>query len=122
MTGYLKMLTEQIELISRDAKKKGNTISLSYYYLAFDALRILPDFGSKIRQVYLREERAWIEVIDQAKASGEIKSTVDSLLLAKLFISANDGLGMHVILENRLDDLSKEIISVWTSIYTLIEA
>ena len=122
MTGYLELLTGQIERISQEAEKKGNTISLSYYYLAFDALRILPDFGTKIREVYLREEKAWMEVIDHAKESGEIKSSVDSHHLAKLFISANDGLGMHMILENRLDQLSKEIISVWTSLYKLIKA
>ena len=122
MTGYLELLTGQIGRISQEARKKGNTISISYYYLAFDALRILPDFGNKIREVYLREEEAWIEVIENAKKSGEITSSVDSQHLAKLFISANDGLGMHVILENRLDQLSKEIISVWTSLYKLIKA
>jgi len=122
MKGYLELLTGQIERISLEARKKGNTISLSYYYLAFDALRILPDFGNKMRGVFLREKEAWVEVIDNAKKSGEIISSVDSHHLAKLFISANDGLGMHVILENRLDQLSKEIISVWTSLYQLIEA
>jgi AcrR family transcriptional regulator len=122
MTGYLELLTGQIERISQEARKKGNTISLSYYYLAFDALRILPDFGTKIREVYLREEAAWMEVIDNAKKSGEIIGSVDSQHVAKLFISANDGLGMHVILENRLDQLSKEIIMVWTSLYKLIKA
>jgi len=121
MTGYLKILMEQIDRISRETKKKGNTVSLSYYYLAFDALRILPDFGTKIREVYLREENAWMEVIDHAKESGEIISTIDTQHLAKLFISANDGLGMHTILENRLDQLSQEIIAVWTSLYKLIE-
>lgn len=121
MNGYLKILTEQIDRISREAIKEGNTVSLSYYYLAFDALRILPGFGTKIREVYLREEGAWMEVIANAKASGEIESSVDTQHLAKLFISVNDGLGMHVILENRLEHLSKEIISVWNSLYKLIK-
>jgi len=122
MFTYLKMLTEQIDRISEEAMKQGNTVSLSYYYLAFDALRIIPDFGKKIREVYLREENAWIEVIENSKKSGEIISAIDSKQLAKLFISANDGLGMHVILENRLEELSQEIISVWTSLYQLIKA
>jgi len=122
MFTYLKMLTEQIDRISKEALKQGNTVSLSYYYLAFDALRIIPDFGKKIREVYLREENAWIEVIENSKKSGEIISAIDSKQLAKLFISANDGLGMHVILENRLEELSQEIISVWTSLYQLIKA
>ena len=122
MTKYVEMLLEQIHHISKDALKKGNTISLSYYYLAFDALRILPDFATKIHEVFHREERAWMEVINNAKASGEIVSSIDSRHLAILFISAIDGLGMHVILENRLEQLSKEIISVWSSLYKLIEA
>jgi len=122
MTKYVEKLLEQIHHISKDALKKENTISLSYYYLAFDALRILPDFDTKIHEVFHREERAWIEVIDSAKASGEIVSSIDTRHLAILFISAIDGLGMHVILENRLDQLSKEIMSVWTSLYKLIKA
>ena len=122
MTEYVEKLLEQIHHISKDALKKGDTISLSYYYLAFDALRILPDFDTKIHEVFHREEKAWIEVIDNAKASGEIISTIDSRHLAILFISATDGLGMHLILENRLNELGKEIISVWTSLYKLIKA
>ena len=122
MTEYVEKLVEQIRHISRDALKQGDTISLSYYYLAFDALRILPDFATKIHEVFHREERAWIEVIENAKASGEIVSSVESRHLAILFISAIDGLGMHLILENRLNQLSKEIMSVWTSLYELIKA
>jgi len=121
MTKYVEKLVEQIHHISKDALKKGNTISLSYYYLAFDALRILPDFDTKIHEVFHREERAWMEVIDHAKASGEIVSLIDTRHLAILFISAIDGLGMHLILENRLNQLSKELISVWTSLYKLIK-
>jgi len=122
MTGYLEKLMELIHRISKEAKKKMNTISLSYVYVAFDALRILPDFDSKIHEVYHREERTWMEVIDHAKASGEIVSSVDSQHLATLFISAIDGIEVHVILENRLDQLSKEIIAVWNSLYKLIKA
>lgn len=122
MTKYVEKLLEQIQHISKDAIMKEDTIPLSYYYLAFDALRILPDFDTKIHEVFHREEKAWIEVIDQAKASGEIISSIDSRHLAILFISAIDGLGMHLILENRLNQLSEEIISVWTSLYKLIKA
>lgn len=122
MGQYVEKLLEQIHHISKDSLKKGNTISLSYYYLAFDALRILPEFATKIHEVFHREERAWMEVINNAKASGEIVSSIDSRHLAILFISAIDGLGMHVILENRLDQLGKEIMSVWTSLYKLIKA
>jgi AcrR family transcriptional regulator len=122
MTKYVEKLLEQIYHISKDALKKGDTLPLSYYYLAFDALRILPDFDTKIHEVFHREEKAWIEVIDQAKASGEIVRSIDSRHLAILFISAIDGLGMHLILENRLNQLSEEIISVWTSLYKLIKA
>ena len=61
-------------------------------------------------------------MIENAKRSGEIVSSIDSEHLAKLFISTNDGLRKDVILENRLDQLSKEIITVWTSLYKLIKA
>lgn len=122
MTGYLEKLMELIQRISKDAIKNVNTISLSYVYVAFDALRILPDFDTQIHEVYHREERTWMEVIDHAKASGEIVSSIDSQHLAILFISAIDGIEVHVMLENKLDQLSKEIMSVWSSLYKLIKA
>jgi len=121
MTGYLKMLMKQIDQISMDSTRRGNNKSLSYYYLALDALRTLDDFDTKIHEVYMREEETWIEVIENAKESGEIISSTDTRLLAKLFISANDGLGIHIILENRLDQLSKEIMEVWLYLYKLIK-
>ncbi len=121
MTGYHKVLIEQIDQISKDAVK-GNTISLSNYYFTFDALRILPEFGEKMQELHLRDAFTWIEVIDNAKASGEIISSIDSQQLAKLFISSKDGLGMQVILENRLKQFSKEIITAWTSLYKFVKA
>jgi len=122
MTEYVEKLLEQIHHLSKDALQKEDTLSLSYYYLAFDALRILPGFDTKIHEVFDREEETWMEVIENAKANGEIVSSIDTQHLAILFISAIDGLGMHAILENRLNQLGKEIMSVWTSLYKLIEA
>ena len=121
MTGYQKVLTEQIDRLSKDAVKE-KTISLSYYYFAFDALRILPNFGEKMQESQFREELAWIEVIDNAIASGEVISSIDSREAARLFISSKDGLGMQLILENRLKQFSKEILIVWGSLYKLIKA
>jgi AcrR family transcriptional regulator len=121
LTGYQKVLNEQIDRLSRDIER-GGSISLSYYFFAFDALRILPDFGDKMQAIRLGEELTWIEVIDNAKTSGEIQSYVDSQEIAKLFISTKDGTGMQVILENRLKQLSKEITTVWSSLYKLIKA
>ena len=121
MTGYQKVLSEQIDRLTKDAVKE-KTISLSYYYFAFDALRILPDFGVKMQEIQFREEQTWIEVIENAIASGEIISSIDSQEIARLFISSKDGLGIQVILENRLKQFSKEIFNLWVSIYKLIKA
>ena len=121
MTGYQKVLSEQIDRLTKDAVKE-KTISLSYYYFAFDALRILPDFGVKMQEIQFREEQTWIEVIENAIASGEILSSIDSQEIARLFISSKDGLGIQVILENRLKQFSKEIFNLWVSIYKLIKA
>ena len=121
MVGYQKVLTEQIDQLSKDAVR-GNNLSLSYYYFAFDALRILPEFGEKMREIQLREEQTWVEVIENAKVSGEVLDSIDSQEIAKLFVSSKNGLAMQVILENSLKLFSKEIQSVWASLYKLIAA
>lgn len=120
ISGYQKVLTEQIDRLSKDAAKL-NSISLSNYYFAFDALRILPDFGEKMQEIHLREAQTWIEVIDNAKASGEVIASNDSKELANLFIASKDGLRIRLILENRQKSISKEIHSAWISMYNLIK-
>ncbi len=122
MTGYLSLLVKFIDQINISASGFGEKDSVTYYNLIFEAMRLLPEFKEKIHEVHKREREAWVEVIRNAKASGEIVTNFDDTHLAKLFICSNDGLGMHVILEGRLKDIFQEISSVWNGIYKLIEA
>jgi TetR/AcrR family transcriptional regulator, transcriptional repressor for nem operon len=122
ITGYLTLLMKFIDQVIATAKDINENDSITYYNLIFEALHLLPGFHEKIHEVHRREREAWIEVIHNAKASGEILTDFDDARLAKLFICSNDGLGMHVILEGRLKDIFQEISGVWNEIYKLIEA
>jgi len=122
MTGYLSMLVKFIDQTILNASSFGEKDSVTYYNLIFEAMRLLPGFNEKIHEVHRREREAWVEVIRNAKASGEIVTSFDANSLAKLFICSNDGIGMHVILEGRLKELYQEISGVWNGIYKLIEA
>ena len=85
-------------------------------------MRILPDFGEKMQSIRANEEKTWIEVIENAKSSGELMSSVNSEELARLFIASKDGIGMQIVLENRLKHYSEEIISAWSSLYKFVKA
>ena len=122
MAGYLTLLVKFIDQVTNTASAFGEKDSVTYYNLIFEALRLLPGFNERIHEVHRREREAWIEVIQNAKASGEIITDFDDANLAKLFICSNDGIGMHVILEGRLKEIFQEISAVWSGIYKLIEA
>lgn len=122
MTGYLQRVVAFMDKVQREiVSDDGQTIGLSYFYLAFDALRLIPGFDEKIKKVHEKEQNKWVEVIRNAKKNKEISTHISDLQLARMFIGLNDGLGMHLILEGRIDDVQGEIFNMWNAIYNMIK-
>lgn len=101
------------------AKETGE--AFNYYWLIFDAMRILPEFKKTFFEIHENEFQSWIKIVRMAKKSGEIKTKLSDEKVAKLFIYANDGAGMNLILTNNADNLGKEILLVHDCIYDLLK-
>lgn len=87
----------------------------------FDAFRIIDSFNDKVIDMHASERSIWIDVISNARKNGEISTTLSDAHLARILININDGVGMHLMLEGRYDDMPGEIFSTWNGIYNLVK-
>ena len=101
------------------AKETGE--AFNYYWLIFDAMRILPEFKKTFFEIYKNELKSWIKIVRIAKKSGEIKTELSDEKVAKLFVYANDGAGLNLILTNNADNLGKKIMAIHDCIYDLLK-
>jgi TetR/AcrR family transcriptional regulator, transcriptional repressor for nem operon len=122
MTSYLERVISFMDKMQQEIYYDNNErVGISFFLLAFDGLRLFPDFPEKIIKIHENERHTWIEVINNAKKNGEIATSISDKQLAKMFIGVNDGLGMHLMLEGRFDDIQGEIFTLWNAIYNLIK-
>ena len=120
MLAYLERVIAFMDKMQQEIYDNNEKMGISFFLLAFDGLRLFADFPDKIMKIHENERNTWIEVIGNAKKSGEISTSISDKQLAKMFIGVNDGLGMHLMLEGRFDDLQGEIFTLWNAIYNLI--
>lgn len=121
MISYLERVIAFMDKMQQELYDNNERMGISFFTLAFDGLRLFSDFPEKIMKIHENERKTWIEVINNAKKNGEIATSISDKQLAKMFIGVNDGLGMHLILEGRFDDLQGEIFTLWNAIYNLIK-
>lgn len=121
MISYLERVIAFMNNMQKEIYDNNEKMGISFFLLAFDGLRLFPDFPEKIMKIHEYERNTWIKVINNAKKNGEIATSISDKQLAKMFIGVNDGLGMHLMLEDRFDDLQGEIFTLWNAIYNLIK-
>lgn len=97
------------------------TLSNNYFYLIFDAMRILPDFKQQHLEEQKQELKAWKKVIAVAKKSYEIKTEIGDEQLAKLFIYLGDGTNINLIVGEKLNDKKNELKTLWNALYESIK-
>jgi TetR/AcrR family transcriptional regulator, transcriptional repressor for nem operon len=103
---------------SGDQKK----LSLNYYILIFDAIKILPDFGQKMIKANQREFSAMKEAVVNARKSGEINSTMSDEQIAQIFLFITDGIGIRGILYGNVNSMVEDIKKFWSSFYATLKA
>jgi TetR/AcrR family transcriptional regulator, transcriptional repressor for nem operon len=99
-----------------------NEFNINYFSLAFDALRLFPDFKANMI-IKLDEEIAiWTEVIRDARANGEIKSVMTDNDIAQLFISLGDGIGMTMVMRgSSIEEMVVPFLNLWDKLYEQIK-
>jgi AcrR family transcriptional regulator len=97
--------------------QKNTIFHNNYYYLLFDAMRMLPQFKEHHLQQQKAELIAWESIIDIALKNKEIKSTITSTQLAKLFINLSDGVNINLIIGDNINHQENELQELWDALY-----
>lgn len=117
--GFFKFLDDYIKQIESSGASMEQ--SVNFYFLIFEALRIIPEFRKRIDELHRKELNAWKNVIRTAREKGEIKTSLNDEAVAKLFIYGNDGAGIRLILHNDLEEMKSELSSVYNGLYSLLK-
>ena len=118
---YLQNLVDLVDNLKTNFGLKDSRQGISYYSMAFDTLRLFPEYEEITSRQYEMELGIWQEVISNARKNREISSTMSDSQLARLFIVINDGLSVKLILQGRVDDLAGEMFSLFQSVYNMIK-
>lgn len=101
----------------------ASDFNMNYFTLAFDGLKLFPEFRKKIKAGLKAELDIWTEVIRSAREKGEIKSPMTDEQLAKTFIYLSDGVAMHEIMTGtEMKEMVNPFLSLWDKLYEQIKA
>jgi TetR/AcrR family transcriptional repressor of nem operon len=115
---YNKETSAASKLIPVD---KQNSFNHNFYYLIFDAMRILPDFKKNHLAQQKAEFKIWKSVIALARKNKEIKTVMTDDQLARLFISSSDGTNISLIMSDKAGKMGEELKWLWDGLYGSIK-
>lgn len=100
----------------------GNKISLNYFSLIFDALKIFPSFQNKMFEYQQIQLNFWKDIISSARSNGEIKSSMNDEQIANMFIHSSDGAIMYNIFINSSNEETRDyMLDIWDSFYLILK-
>jgi AcrR family transcriptional regulator len=120
---YKDYITDTIELSRQYLQRfsqEMNEISLTmnYFTLIFDALKLFPDFREKIVLGFQVELDHWEAAVRRSRQSGEIRSSLSDREIAEIFMYLSDGIGMHMIMRGEdIENMMKPIQILWDTLY-----
>ena len=90
------------------------------YALMFEAMRLIPDFKTKINRHEDKVLAAWTSIIANARENQEIKAILPDDQLARLFIDAGHGVVLNLIMTDNTNAIGQEAFAAWNNLYLLI--
>lgn len=103
-------------------EESESAITMNYFTLAFDAIKLFPEFKEKMIIGLKEEMKVWVDVIKTARIKGEIKSNMTDEQLARTFINLSDGVAMHLIIQGvSVNDMVIPFLELWDKLYEQIK-
>ncbi len=95
---------------------------INFLSFMFEAFRQFPDAQNEVREMQRLEFALWVEVIDAAKARGEIRNELASELIARLFMYIPDGIYMDFLIDLNQEKYKIGPQRLWEGIYSMLKA
>jgi TetR/AcrR family transcriptional regulator, transcriptional repressor for nem operon len=106
----------------KDGENEGD-FNMNYFSLAFDALKLFPEFRAKMQDDLKQELEIWMAIIKKARNNGEIKSSMTDEQIAQTFIYLSDGIGMHLIMRGTpIEEMVDPFLILWDKLYEQMKA
>lgn len=114
-------VSERLTKIFEDEQSEEE-FNLNYFVLAFDALKLFPEFKEKMMEGQEIELQLWTDTVKRARENGEIKSVMTDSEIAKLFMYLSDGFAMHLMMKGSgMSDMVSPFLTIWDKIYETIK-
>jgi len=96
--------------------------NMNYFTLAFDALKLFPEFRARLVEEQKAELKVWTDVIGEARKKGEIRSSMLDEEIAQLFIFSSDGVAMHMVMAGKkIEEMVNPFMRLWDRLYEQIK-
>lgn len=117
---FYQGILAQLQFFAQEESNSEDGTAINQYELFFSASRLFPEITEKLIEAHAKELDAWVRVIGNSRATGEIRTPIPDETLARLFIVAADGIGITLITENRLRTMQEELRSAWDALYRMV--
>lgn len=121
-----KKIEQNIEGYKIDLEKQNSLLDrkigiLNYYLFAFQAMKYCPNFKHEALELQKKELEQWKSVIKYSIQNGEIRRDIDVDEIAKLFVNAENGIGIRSAYSSNPNEIIAEIDKMYKNIYNLIK-
>lgn len=117
---YVNYYVEKLQ--QQNGKEEGELPDFNYISLIFDAIKIFPDLQERLILSKQAQINAWKDIINVARANGEINSTMSDEQIASMFINSSGGVEMNGIFEGSSKLVGETLISLWDGFYGSLKA
>ncbi len=95
---------------------------INFLSFMFEAFRQFPEAQKEVREMQKLEFALWVEVIDIAKAKGEIRDELPTELIARMFMYIPDGIYMDFLVDLNQEKYKIGTKRLWEGIYKMLKA
>jgi AcrR family transcriptional regulator len=99
----------------------GMNDGYNFFFFLFEALRQFPELQKDSIEIHRIEFASWVEIIDIAKAKGEIKSDVSTGIIARMFTYLPDGAYLDFLVDKNIEKYKLAPRILWEGLYNMLK-
>lgn len=115
---YIDYVNYYVENVRKQNQEQDGSIpGFNYISLIFDAIKLFPDFQQKLLLSKQIQQKAWVDIIKQARDKGEIISPMSDEQIANMFMSSSGGVEIYSVYEGSSNEMGMKLMNLWDGFY-----
>ncbi len=107
--------------VAANISSESKRISMNFFLIMFEAVNRFPEFLEMELQMHKADVAAWVEIIESARKSGEIKSDSSDSEIAELFLYCTDGVFIRFVNNDNPKAYKEFLTNTYDTIYNNIK-